>query len=59
MGYAQLEKLIRGGKMIKNQIVLPYKAFGIVWRNTSTYFIVGFAFGKSVFGLVFWKNIND
>lgn len=45
--------------MIKHQIILPYKVFGIVWRNTSTYFIVGFAVGKSVFGLVFWKNIND
>ena len=45
--------------MIKHQITLPFKALGIIWRNTSTYFIVGFAVGKSVFGLVFWKNIND
>jgi len=45
--------------MIKHQIILPYKAFGIVWRNTSTLFIVGFAVGKRAFGLVFEKNIND
>ena len=45
--------------MIKHQIILPYKAFGIVWRNTRTYFIVGFAIGKSVFGLKKKKNIND
>lgn len=45
--------------MINHQIVLPYKAFGIVWRNTRTYFMVGFAIGKSAYGLVFYKNIND
>lgn len=45
--------------MIKHQLILPYKAFGIVWRNTNTYFMIGFAVDKRAFGLVFWKNIND
>lgn len=42
--------------MLKHQIILPYKVIGIVFGNTSDYFIVGFAVGNNVFGLVFWKN---
>lgn len=45
--------------MKKQQIVMPFKAFGMVWRNTNTYLLVGIAFGKCAYGLVFWKNIND
>lgn len=45
--------------MKKQQIAMPFKAFGIVWRNTNTYLLVGIAFGKCAYGLVFWKNIND
>lgn len=42
--------------MKKYEIVLPYKVFGIVWRNTIAYFIIGIAVGEKVFSLVFWKN---